>query len=112
NLIERLGMHEGVAVVVLEQVVVVLLVEIGALDLVGGAVALGHLHAVGDAAHFEVRYRRALARMDALANGRGGSLGALIPFPASKAKVGRFRGTLLPSRPRDVLAGTDGLEKR
>ena len=38
----------------------------GALDLLGGAVALRHLHAVGDAAHVELGDGRALAGVDVL----------------------------------------------
>ena len=66
DLLEGLGLHEVEAHVVLVEVVVGLLLEVGALDLVGGAVALGDLHAVGDAAHVEMRHRRALAGMDVL----------------------------------------------
>ena len=54
------------ALVVLVEVVVGLLLEVGALDLLGGAVALGDLHAVGDAAHVEMGDRRALAGVDVL----------------------------------------------
>ena len=38
----------------------------GALDLLGGAVALGDLHPVGDAAHVELGDRGALAGVDVL----------------------------------------------
>ena len=38
----------------------------GALDLLGGPVALGDLHPVGDPAHVELGHRRALAGMDVL----------------------------------------------
>ncbi len=43
---------------------VLALLDIGALDLLGGAVALRDLHPVGDAAHVELRHRRALAGVD------------------------------------------------
>ncbi len=68
--------------VVLEQVVVVLLVEVGALHLVGRAVALGHLHAVGDAAHFQMRDGRALAGMDVLGVDDDGELAVEIEHVA------------------------------
>ena len=42
------------------------LLDMGALHLLGRAVALRHLHAVRDAAHVELRHRRALAGMDVL----------------------------------------------
>ncbi len=61
-----LGVHEVVALAVLVEEVVVAVLDEGALDLLGRAVALGDLHAVGDAAHVELGHRRALAGVDVL----------------------------------------------
>ena len=43
---------------------VLALLHIGTLHLLGGAVALRNLHPVADAAHVELRHRRALAWVD------------------------------------------------
>ncbi len=66
DLVVVFRVHEVVPVAVLVQEVVVPLVDEGALELLGGAVALGHLHAIGDAAHVELADGRALAGMDVL----------------------------------------------
>jgi hypothetical protein len=55
---------EPFAVLVEEGVVAV--VDDGALDRLGGAVALGDLHPVGDAPHVQLGDRGALAGMDVL----------------------------------------------
>ena len=55
---------EAFAVVVEELMLAVL--DMGALDLLGGLVALRGLHAVADAAHVDLGGRRALAGMEAL----------------------------------------------
>src|SRR4029078_2092652 len=61
DLVERLGMHEVETHVVFVEIIVVLFIEIGALDLVGRPVALEDLHAVADTSHFEMRDGRSLA---------------------------------------------------
>jgi hypothetical protein len=61
DLVVGLRVHEVVPVAVLVKEVVVAVVDEGALHLLGGAVALGHLHPVGDAAHVQLGHRRALA---------------------------------------------------
>ena len=55
---------EALAVLVEEGVLAVF--DESALDLLGGPVALGHLHAIGDAAHVELRDGRTLAGVDVL----------------------------------------------
>ena len=55
---------EAFGVLIHELVLVVL--DEGALDLVGGLKAQRHLHAIGDAAHVHLGHWRALAGMDAL----------------------------------------------
>ena len=64
DLIEGLGVHEIVPHVVFVKIIEVFFIEVGALDLIGRAVALGHLHAIGDAAHFEMGDGRAFAGVD------------------------------------------------
>ena len=54
------------AIAVLIEEGVFALLDDGALDLFGGLVALGDLHAVGDPAHFDLGDWRALAGMDVL----------------------------------------------
>ena len=66
DLIVALRVHEVEALAVLVEEGVLAVLHEGALDLLGGAVALGDLHAVGDAAHVELGHRRALAGMDVL----------------------------------------------
>ena len=78
DLLEALGLHEIVAHLVFVEVVVLFLVEIGALDLIGRAVALADLHAVGDAAHVELGDGRALAGMDVLGVDDDGELAVEI----------------------------------
>jgi hypothetical protein len=68
--------------VVLVEIAEVLLLEVGALDLIGGAVAFGYLHAVGDAAHLEVRHGRALAGMDVLGVDHDGELACEVEHVA------------------------------
>ena len=53
---------EAVAVLIHELVFLVL--DEGALDLIGGLEAERHLHPVGNAAHVHLGHRRALAGMD------------------------------------------------
>src|SRR5690349_1698143 len=57
-------MHEVEAVAVLVEVIEVAVFDGGLLDLVGGLVALGHLHAIADTAHFDLADRGSLAGMD------------------------------------------------
>ena len=65
DLVVGLGVHEVIAVGVGIEEVVILVLDEGALDLLGGLEAVGHLHAVGKAAHVDLRRRRALAGMKA-----------------------------------------------
>ena len=64
DLVVVLRVHEVVALAVLVEEAVLPVLDEGALDLLGGAVALGDLHAVGDAAHVDLGHRRALAGMN------------------------------------------------
>ncbi len=65
HLIVGVGVHEVEAVTVLKQVIVVVVLDKGALDLFGGLVTIGGLHAVGNAAHVDLCRRRALAGVEA-----------------------------------------------
>ena len=56
-----------------------LVLDEGALDLLGGLEAIGHLHAVGDAPHVDLRRRRALARMEAFGRQNDAEL-AVLPL--------------------------------
>ena len=64
DLIEGLRLHEHVVIAVLIQIIVGLVLDERLFEAVGGFVALVDLHAVGDAAHFELGHGRALAGMD------------------------------------------------
>ncbi len=64
DLIEGVGFHEHVRVVVLIEVIVFAFVDEGLFDGIGGFVALLHLNAVGNPAHLQMGHRRALARMN------------------------------------------------
>ena len=66
DLVVGLRVHEVEALAVLVEEGVLAILHEGALDLLGGAVALGDLHAVGDAAHVELGDGRALAGVDVL----------------------------------------------
>ena len=65
DLLVALRVHEDVVVAVLVEVGVLAVLDEGALDLLGGLVALRRLHPVGDAAHVDLGRRRALAREEA-----------------------------------------------
>ena len=64
------------------------LLDIGALDLFGGAPALRDLHAVGDAAHVELGHRRALAGMDVLGGEDDVELAVLVDDLALAQRTG------------------------
>src|SRR5262249_53271644 len=64
DLVIGLGVHEVKAVAILIEVVEIAVLDGGLLDLIGGLVALGHLHAVADAAHLDLADRGSLAGMD------------------------------------------------
>jgi hypothetical protein len=66
DLVVGLRVHEVGALAVLVEEGVLPVLHEGALDLLGGAVALRHLHAVRDAAHVELGHRGALAGVDVL----------------------------------------------
>ncbi len=66
DLVEGLRLHEHVLVAVLVQIVEILVLDEGLLDAVGGAQAFDGLHAVGNAAHFQMGDGGALAGMDVL----------------------------------------------
>jgi hypothetical protein len=66
DLVEVFRVHEMEAFAVLVEEGVVAVVDEGALDLLGGAPPLRHLHPVGDAAHVQLGDRRALAGVDVL----------------------------------------------
>src|SRR5256885_6741466 len=65
DLIVVFGVHEVIAVAVMIEELVLALLDHRALDLLGGLVALLGLHAVADAAHVDLRRRRALAGKEA-----------------------------------------------
>ena len=66
DLVVAFHVHEMEAVAVLVEVLVLAVLDEGALDLFGGLVAQRDLHAVGDPAHVDLGHRRALAGMDVL----------------------------------------------
>ena len=67
HLVEGLRLHEHIVVAVLVEIVVIgLVLDEGLFDAVGGAQPLHGLHAVADAAHFQMGDGRALAGMDIL----------------------------------------------
>ena len=66
HLVVGLRIHEMVAVAVLVEEGEFAVLDEGALDLLGGLVAVGGLHAVRNAAHVDLGRRRALAGMEAL----------------------------------------------
>ena len=63
---DTVGEMTAIAVAVLVEVGVFAVLNVGALHLFGGLVALDGLHAVGEPAHLDLRRRRALAREKAL----------------------------------------------
>ena len=66
DLVESLGLHKNVLFAVLIEILEILMLDEGLLDAVGGAQALDGLHAIGDAAHFQMGDGRALAGMNIL----------------------------------------------
>ena len=64
DLLVVLLVHEVEAFAVLVEVRIFVILDMGALDLVGRLVALRGLHAVGHPAHIDLRGGRALARME------------------------------------------------
>jgi hypothetical protein len=66
DLVVSFRVHEMKAFTVAIEVGEFAVFDVGALDLLGGLVALGHLHAVADAAHVNLRRGRALAGVEAL----------------------------------------------
>jgi hypothetical protein len=64
QLVVAFRIHEVIALAVLVQEGVVALVDEGALDLLGRAVAFRHLHPVRNAAHVQLGDRRTLAGVD------------------------------------------------
>ena len=62
--------------------------DIGRLDLLGRAVALRHLHAVRNAAHVELRHRRAFSRMDVLGEKDDIELAVLVDDIAFAKRTG------------------------
>ena len=64
DLVEIFHVHEMEAVAIAVEELVFPVLDVGALDLLGGPVALRGLHAVADAAHVDLRGRRALAGME------------------------------------------------
>jgi hypothetical protein len=79
---------EAFAILIKERVLAVL--DMGALDLLGGAVALGHLHAVGNAAHVELGDGRALAGMDVLGGQDHVELAVLVDDVAFTEGTGNY----------------------
>ena len=65
NLVVVRHVHEVEAVAILIEILKLKLFNVGALDLIGGLVALHRLHAVRDAAHIDLGRRRALAGVEA-----------------------------------------------
>jgi hypothetical protein len=63
-LVVGLGVHEVEPFSIGIEKVVRALVDEGALDLLGGAIAFGDLHPIGDAAHVQLGHRGALAGVD------------------------------------------------
>src|SRR5215467_7510863 len=66
DLVIGFGLHEREALLVLVEIVIGFLLEVGALHLLGRAVALGDFYPIGNAPHVEVGDRRALTWMDVL----------------------------------------------
>jgi hypothetical protein len=66
DLVVAFHVHEMEAVAVLVHVLMLAVLDEGALDLIGGLEAQRDLHAVGDPAHVHLGDRRALAGMDVL----------------------------------------------
>ena len=70
HLVVALRVHEMVALAVVVDELVLAVLDEGALDLVGGAKPLRHLHPVADAAHVHLGHRRAFAGVDVLGGER------------------------------------------
>ena len=66
QLVESLRLHEHILFAILVQILEVLVLHEGLFDAVGGAQAFYRLHAIADAAHFQMGDGRALAGMDVL----------------------------------------------
>src|SRR4051794_13633963 len=66
HLVVVLRVHEVKAIGIFVQIVEVVILDGRFLNLIGGLVAFGNLHAVADAAHFDLADRCALAGMDIL----------------------------------------------
>ena len=60
----RAVVHKVETQIIFVEVIEVFFLQIRAFDLVGRAIPLSHFHAIGDAAHFKMRDRRAFAGMD------------------------------------------------
>ncbi len=108
ELIVGFRVHEVEALAVLVEEGVGTVIDDGALDLLGGAVALGHLHAVGDAAHVQLGHRGALARVDVLGVEHDVELAVHVDDGASAQRAGDdLHGVFLKSwaacRDRTIL---------